>query len=157
MAVVKPVFFDTCVLLEGLIEMSGEAAPAQRIIDAIAGGQVRRPLTAWHCCLEFYAVSTRLPEDLRLAPEDALFLINKEILTRFEIHQLPSDFYPQFFKDVISSRCVGGRIYDAHIAEIAKIAGAKLVVTDNRKHFLSLLSQGIQVLTSREYAEALPS
>lgn len=157
MAVVKPVFFDTCVLLEGLIEISGEAAPAQRIMDAIAEGRVRRPLTAWHCCLEFYAVSTRLPEDLRVAPEDALFLIKEEILTRFEIHQLPKDFYPQFFKEVSSSRCIGGRIYDAHIAEIAKVAGAKLVVTDNRKHFLSLLSQGIQVLTSSEYIEVLPS
>jgi predicted nucleic acid-binding protein len=155
MAVVKPVFFDTCVLLEGLIEIAGKAAPAQRIMDAIAEGRVKRPMTAWHCCLEFYAVSTRLPEELRVAPEDALFLIREEILTRFEIHQLTKDIYPQFFKELISIRCIGGRVYDAHIAEIAKVAGAKVVVTDNRKHFLSLVSQGIQVLTSGEYIEEL--
>jgi predicted nucleic acid-binding protein len=39
-------------------------------------------------------------------------------------------------RDVIA----GGRIYDAHIAEIARAAGAAVVVTDNRRHFLSALA-----------------
>jgi len=37
---------------------------------------------------------------------------------------------------------VGGRLYDAHIAEIARSAGAGVVVTDNRRHFLPRCATG---------------
>ena len=40
---------------------------------------------------------------------------------------------------------VGGRLYDAHIAEIARSAGAGVVVTDNRRHFLSALRCWLRV------------
>jgi predicted nucleic acid-binding protein len=45
---------------------------------------------------------------------------------------------------------LGGRIYDAHIGEVARSAGARSLVTDNRRHFTSLLRHGVRVLTSRE-------
>jgi len=48
-------------------------------MDAVANGQIERPLTAWHCCLEFYSVTTRLPEEYRLEPEIALRLLREEI------------------------------------------------------------------------------
>jgi predicted nucleic acid-binding protein len=44
----------------------------------------------------------------------------------------------------------GGRIYDAHIAEVARAAGATVIVTDNRRHFLSALRYGIRVETPAE-------
>ena len=44
----------------------------------------------------------------------------------------------------------GGRIYDAHIAEIARQAGARLIATENRRHFTALLRHGIRVLVSAE-------
>ena len=69
-------FFDTSVLLGGLIDLGPSSAPAQRLMTAVATGQLRRVHTAWHCCLEFYAVSTRLPEELRLHPRDAWRLID---------------------------------------------------------------------------------
>ena len=49
----------------------------------------------------------------------------------------------------------GGRIYDAHIAEVAKAAGADVVVTDNRRHFLSALRHGMRVETPSEFVAAL--
>ena len=45
----------------------------------------------------------------------------------------------------------GGRIYDAHIAEMAREAGAAVVVTDNRRHFLSALRYGMRVETPTEF------
>ncbi len=49
----------------------------------------------------------------------------------------------------------GGRIYDTHIAEVARAAGAKVVITDNRRHFLSALRYGIRVETPSEFVAGL--
>lgn len=155
MALVGPLFFDTSVLVAGLIDFGESARAAQRIFDAIAHGQVRRPHTAWHCCLEFYAVSTRLPEDLRLSPADSWRLVDEELLTRFEVDQLPKKAERSFLQAAASDGAAGGRIYDAHIAEIARLAGARVVVTDNRRHFTPLLRHGIRVLSAEEFARGL--
>jgi predicted nucleic acid-binding protein len=50
---------------------------------------------------------------------------------------------------------MGGRIYDAHIAEIARLAGARLVATENRRHFTPLLRHGIRVLVSAELSNEI--
>ncbi|MGH9398918.1 MAG: PIN domain-containing protein [Thermoanaerobaculia bacterium] len=157
MALVGLRFFDTSVLLAGLIDLGAPARPAQRVFDAIADGRLSRPHTAWHCCLEFYAVSTRLPEEFRLTPADCWRLMEEELLARFEIHQLPKKAGKSFFQAAAADRMTGGRIYDAHIAEIARLAGAKVVVTDNRRHFTPLLRHGIRVLSAEEFARDLPS
>jgi predicted nucleic acid-binding protein len=49
----------------------------------------------------------------------------------------------------------GGRIYDAHIAEVARAAGLEVIVTDNRRHFLAALRYGIRVETPAEFVTAL--
>lgn len=148
-------FFDTSVLLGGLIELGPASEPAQKIMAAIAAGQVRRPHTAWHCCLEFYAVSTRLPEELRLLPSDAWRLVEEEILSRFEVRQIPDDHRRSFLHAAADDRLVGGRIYDAHIAEIARVARVPLVVTDNLRHFAGLRRHGVEVVNAAQFAETI--
>lgn len=155
MALVTPVFLDTSVLLGGLIDMGPSSDPAQAILDAIASGKVRSAHTAWHCCLEFFAVATRLPPQLRLAPADAVRLVEREILARCRVHQLPGDAFREFFHEAERDRAAGGRIYDAHIAEIARRAGSRTVLTDNRRHFTALLRHGIRVLTAADAASEL--
>lgn len=152
MAVAGPVFFDTSILLAGLVEMGDVSLPAQRILDDCARGAVPQPLTAWYCCLEFYSVATRLPAGLRLEPELARRLIDEEILVRFQVYDLPRESRLRFLADAASDRVTGGRIYDAHIAEIARLAGARTVVTDNGRHFASLARHRIRVLSSAELA-----
>lgn len=155
MAVVRPAFLDTTVLLAGLIDLGAVAADAQRLFDAIADGRLRRVATAWHCCLEFYAVSTRLPAEFRLAPDAALQLIESEILARMVVHQLPDNARNAFLRGAEKERVAGGRIYDAHIAEIARLSGAGTVVTDNRRHFTMLLRYGVRVLSTEEFVAAM--
>jgi len=147
-------FFDTSVLLGGLIELGPASDAAQTIMVAIAGGHIRRPHTAWHCCLEFYAVATRLPEEVRLSPPDACRLIEEEILQRFEIRELPADQRRSFLQTAAGDRLVGGRIYDAHIAEIARLARVPVVVTDNVRHFAGLRGRGIDVMSAAQFAAA---
>ena len=55
------VFLDTSVLVAGLIDFGPQSAPAQSVLHAVAENTVPSPRTAWHCCLEFFSVATRLP------------------------------------------------------------------------------------------------
>jgi len=150
MARLRQHFFDTSILLGGIIELTAGSSPAQRIMAAIATGGIERPLTAWHCCLEFYSISTRLPGELRLSPADANLLVEQEILARFHVHALPRSRRKSFVAAAGGDGIAGGRIYDAHLAEIARLAGADIVVTENRRHFMQLLRHGVRVLTASE-------
>jgi predicted nucleic acid-binding protein len=51
----------------------------------------------------------------------------------------------------------GGRLYDSHIAEVARAAGAAVIVTDNRRHFVSALRYDMRVETPAEFLDSLKS
>jgi predicted nucleic acid-binding protein len=60
-----------------------------------------------------------------------------------------------FLESAAKERITGGRLYDAHIAEIARAAGARVVVTDSRRHFTILLRHDIRVLSAAEFLSEL--
>lgn len=153
MAVDPPAFLDTSILLAGLIETQDTPGHAQAIMDAVAHGRLNRPMTAWHCALEFYSVATRLPGGFRLDPRHAGQLVREEIVARLEIHDVPPGAREGFVDGIVHERVAGGRVYDAHIAEAARLAGAEIVVTENRRHFIPLMRYGIRVLTAEEFAD----
>jgi len=155
LADLKGIFFDTSVLVAGTIEFGPSSHHAMLLLDAVADGRIEGPLTAWHCCLEFFAVTTRLPEEYRLEPGMALRFLREEIFARFSIRDLAAEQREEFLASATGESALGGRIYDAHIAEVARRAGARLVVTENRRHFTSLLRHGIRVLISAELIEEI--
>ncbi|MFL6294191.1 MAG: PIN domain-containing protein [Thermoanaerobaculia bacterium] len=155
MASLTGTFFDTSVLIAGTIDFGHSSQHALLLMDAVADGRIERPLTAWHCCLEFYSVTTRLPEEYRLEPETALRLLQEEIFARFSVHDLQAELREEFLVSAAGEGTAGGRIYDAHIAEIARQAGARLVATENRRHFTPLLRHGIRVLVSAELVDEI--
>lgn len=148
------VFLDTSVLLAGLVDFGPQSAPAQSVMHAIAEKQVTAAATAWHCCLEFFSVATRLPPEFRLQPEDAARLLQEEIFARMTVHDLPPADRLPMLNRAAQDDTAGGRIYDTHIAEVARAAGAGVVVTDNRRHFLAALRHGLRVETPAEFLAA---
>jgi predicted nucleic acid-binding protein len=153
MAVGADLFLDTSVFVAGLIEM-GEASTASRnLLEAIATGRVTGVQTAWHCCLEFYSVATRLPAGLRVTPDLANRLLTENIIERMKIVDLPAAARGTFFSTLVQDKVAGGRVYDAHIAEVARSAGARVVVTGNRRDFLGLLRHAIRVISPEEFAD----
>ncbi len=148
------VFLDTSVLLAGLVDFGPQSAPAQSMLHAVAEKQISNAGTAWHCCLEFLSVSTRLPPEFRLTPADAARLLEEEIFARMAVHDLPETDRLPMVRAAVRDDTAGGRIYDAHIAEVARAAGAAVVVTDNRRHFLAALRHGIRVETPAEFVAA---
>jgi predicted nucleic acid-binding protein len=149
------VFLDTSVLLAGLVDFGPQSAPSQSLLHAVAERQVVDAGTAWHCCLEFFSVATRLPAEFRLAPATAAQLVDEEIFGRMSVHDLPSGDRIALVKAAAADGLAGGRIYDMHIAEVARAAGAAVVVTDNRRHFVSALRHGMRVETPSEFVAVL--
>ena len=148
-------FLDTSVLLAGLIDFGAQSAPAQSLLHAVSERRLEAPATAWHCCLEFSSVATRLPPEFRLPPADAVRLLEEEVFARMTVHDLPPSDRLPMLRAIARDGVIGGRIYDAQIAEIARAAGAEVVVTDNRRHFLSALRYGIRVETPAEFLAGL--
>jgi predicted nucleic acid-binding protein len=149
------VFLDTSVILAGLIDFGPQSAPAQSLMHAVAERRVQSPATAWHCCLEFYSVATRLPPEFRVSPADAVTLLEEEIVGRLAIHDLPVADRLSMLRGAARDAIAGGRIYDSHIADVARASGARVVVTDNRRHFLSALRYDLRVETPDEFLATL--
>ena len=145
------VFLDTSVLLAGLIDFGPQSAPAQSLLHAVAEKQLSNVGTAWHCSLEYFSVATRLPAEFRLAPGDAVQLLESEVFARMAVHDLPSVDRLAMLRAAAVDGTAGGRIYDAHIAEVARAAGTAVIVTDNRRHFVASLRHGIRVETPAEF------
>jgi predicted nucleic acid-binding protein len=148
-------FLDTSVLLAGLVDFGPQSAPAQQVLHAVVEGRLKRAATAWHCCLELYSVATRLPAEYRLSPADAETLLREEVLARLQVVDLPEPERLGFLARLAHEPTIGGRVYDAHIADVARAAGADVIVTDNRRHFLAALRYGIRVETAGEFAASL--
>jgi predicted nucleic acid-binding protein len=150
------VFLDTSVLLAGLVDFGPQSAPAQTVLHAVAEKKLSA-VTAWHCCLEFYSVATRLPPEYRLGAKDAAQLLREEVFGRMGVFDLPAAARTVFLQAVADDAVTGGRVYDAHIADVARAAGAQAIVTDNRRHFLTVLRHGIRVETANEFSRSLKS
>ena len=148
-------FLDTSVLVAGLIDFGPQSAPSQSVMHAVSERRVDGPATAWHCCLEFFSVATRLPPEFRLSPGEAVRLLEEEVFDRMAVHELPAADRISMLQAIVRDGVAGGRIYDAHIGEVARAAQAQVVITDNRRHFLSALRHGLRVETPGEYLAAL--
>ncbi len=148
-------FLDTSVLLAGLIDFGPQSRPANLVLHAVAEKKIPSAATAWHCCLEFYSVATRLPPEFRLLPGDAGRLLKEEVFDRMSVHDLPGRDRSALLRTAGEERTIGGRIYDFHIAEIARASGADVIVTDNRRHFLASLRYGIRIETPSEFLASM--
>jgi predicted nucleic acid-binding protein len=149
------VFLDTSVLLAGLIDFGPQSAPAQSLMHAVAEKQIKTATTAFHCCLEFFSVATRLPPEYRITPADAVTLLEQEVFARMGVHDLSAADRLAMLRATARDGIAGGRVYDAHIADIARAAGATVVVTDNRRHFFSALRYDMRVETPAEFLNRL--
>jgi predicted nucleic acid-binding protein len=149
------VFLDTSVILAGLIDFGPQSAPAQSLLHAVAERRVADCSTAWHCCLEFFSVATRLPPEYRLTAADTARLLEEEVLARMAVHDLPATARGPMIRAAAHDAMTGGRIYDVQIAEVARAVRAETIVTDNRKHFVAALRYGIRVETPAEFIASM--
>jgi predicted nucleic acid-binding protein len=101
------------------------------------------------------SVATRLPPEFRLAPADVVTLLEQEVFARIVVHDLPAGDRTPRSAQRRTTQSRGGRIYDAHIAEVARAVGASVIVTDNRRHFVSALRYDVRVETPAEFVASI--
>ena len=85
------------------------------------------------------------------APVDAALLLHDEVLERINVHDLPQRDRLPMLQAAGRDGVPGGRIYDTHIADVARSIAADVVITDNRRHFISALRFGMRVETPTEF------
>lgn len=147
-------FLDTSILVGGLIDFGASSKAPMVLLDRVAEKNIRNATTAWHCCLEFYSVATRLPEEYRLPAETAREFVIEEIMGRLGIRALDAARREDFLIDSARLNICGGRIYEHHIGSVAHSGKASVIITENKKHFLSFEAKGLPVLTAEEFLEA---
>jgi predicted nucleic acid-binding protein len=150
----KKVFLDTNVFVSGLLEVSADSA-CRAILVALANRRLRSGVTAWHCCLEFFSVTTRLPPDYRLSAEAAIALLTEHVFNRVEVLDLPVVCAIEWLKKQAASEIRGGLVYDAHLAQIAQRSGCAMLVTTNLSDFRQVSPHGIEILSPRQFVERM--
>ena len=105
-----------------------------------------RLATAAHALAEAYSVLTRMPAPHRLAPADALALLEGNFIDGASVIALDSDGYRSLLKRAGREGVSGGRTYDAIIAECAIRAHAAALLTFNALHFQGLDAAHIRVV-----------
>lgn len=111
----------------------------------LSGGETMA--TAVHAITEAYAVLTRLPPPHRMAPVDALALMEGNFLDGAV--SLDMRGYRALLRQAAAQGVAGGRFYDALIAECAVKAKASVLLTFNARHFGSfgfLEAAGVRVV-----------
>jgi predicted nucleic acid-binding protein len=95
--------------------------------------------------IETYAVLTRLPPPHRFAAADAWALIEANFVANVTIKALDATTCVDLLRRGATQDLAGGRTYDAVIGECARLAGAAVLLTFNRRHF-DPPPPGVQVL-----------
>ena len=109
------------------------AAAVTDIEGRLAGGeQMAMPGPA---LVETYAVLTRLPSPHRLSAADAWTLVEANFIKHSSVTALSGAAYVRLLRRVAHQAIIGGRTYDAVIAECARQAKAETLLTFNRQHF----------------------
>ncbi len=150
----KKAFLDTNIFVSGLLEVSADSA-CRDILVALANRRLRSGVTAWHCCLEFFSVTTRLPPDYRLSPEIAITLLTEHVFNRVEVVDLPIEDAVAWLTNQAASKIRGGLVYDAHLAQIAARAGCAAVVTQNIADFQLVAPPGVEILSPRQFVDRM--
>jgi len=99
--------------------------------------------------IEAYAVLTRLPPPHRLAPADALALLESSFVELGRIVVLEPDGYVALIHDAPAAGIAGGRTYDAVIAACAIKAKASTILTLNEGHFSPFARPGLEIVAPK--------
>ncbi len=135
---------DTSVLVAAFLSWHEfHEAAVEALASALAAGSLVVPAPV---LVEAYSVLTQLPAPHRLAPEDALELLRKN-LARVPQSSAPSGAALWDLLDRLAEAGVrGGAVYDAVIAASAATAGATKILTLNGRDFERLSPAGLEVV-----------
>jgi predicted nucleic acid-binding protein len=96
--------------------------------------------------VEAYSVLTRLPAPHRMAPADALTLLEANFFLNTRVIALTTANYRSVLRAAPDAGVAGGRIYDSVIAASARRAKVQALLTFNEAHFTSFANDDLQIV-----------
>jgi predicted nucleic acid-binding protein len=108
-------------------------------------GKIDVPVIPVQAILECYSVLTRLPAPHRLPPKATRLAIEETFSRTAVIAELWPEAAWSAIDNLSRLEFGGGRVYDAAFAECVVKAGATVLLTWNRKHFLIIAPAGLEV------------
>lgn len=138
-------FADTSCIIAAVCGWHQHHPQAAAEIERRLGAR-ERMATAAHALAEAYAVLTRLPPPHRLAPADALAVLEGNFLQAARVVALDVDGYRTVLRRAGKAGISGGRTYDALIGECAVKAKATVLLTFNAEHFSHLEAAEVRVV-----------
>ena len=120
-----------------------------RAVEAIDARRSRRErmVVAAPALIEAYSVLTRLPAPHRLAPADALSLLDANFSRGITVVALSAAAYRALLRAAPGEAVSGGRIYDAVIAACARRARARTLLTFNIAHFSAFARADFEIVS----------
>ncbi len=97
--------------------------------------------------IEAYSVLTRLPAPHRIAPADALSLLDANFVRGVTVVALSATRYRALLRLAPGEDVSGSRIYDAVIAACARRARARTLLTFNTSHFAPFAGADLDIVT----------
>jgi predicted nucleic acid-binding protein len=124
---------DSSVIIAAVLSWHENHGRARKALErALETGSAVLPV---HALVEAYAVMTRLPAPHRLAPADALAVLEGTLRESAKLARLPTGSVWSWLSATVERRIAGGRTYDALILESARRAGATHLLTLNPRDF----------------------
>jgi predicted nucleic acid-binding protein len=128
------VLLDTSVLVAAFLPNHNSHPESLAWVAAAKSGAVTL-CAASHSLAEVFSVLTRLPPRYAVAPAAAVVLIESNIVGVAKLRSLTPNQYARVIKRVAAERLAGGIVYDALIAEVARLEKVDFLVTLNPLHF----------------------
>lgn len=124
-----------CLIAAALAQHEHHRATITELSRRRAAGQVM--VLAAHALLEAYAVLTRLPPPHRLAPADALAVLDRNWSDAETVALTGTETW-RVLSELAATGISGGRIYDGGIAASARKGKCEEILTWNIRHFTGL-------------------
>jgi predicted nucleic acid-binding protein len=135
-------FFDTSVLVAACVEEHEHHERAIPLLESVHQRKMEGVVSA-HGLLEVHAILTRLPRSPRILPQQAVALVEQNIVGPFTVVTLTAREYVDLVTKLGREGIAGGQSYDALHLRCAEKAGVDRIYTFNVRHF-----QGLALLFS---------
>ena len=134
-------YFDSSVLIAAFVQ---EEKHHERAVEALANSS---GFTSTHALAEMYGTLTsgRLP--IRLTPEEAIEMIEQNVLARMEILELSLRDYRAALAESKANGARGGAVYHLLHLQAARRGQAKRILTLNIRHFQSFAPDLKEIIT----------
>ncbi len=130
------ILYDTSVLIAALLVNHPNHCLALPKLEMAQRREVNGYVST-HTLAELYSVMTRLPEPLRVSPDEALSA-SADLVEYIEVVPLQAKDYQAAIAQMAALKLPGGGVFDALIAQAALKASADCLLTFNQKDFIRL-------------------